>query len=273
MMNNAWKMNSGSKQYGRGVKVGSGRHSSPLRPGPKADMKFTPGAFQTSAESYGNAGKVDDFVSEEELKTAVGKFRAKLIQRGARGFIGLQRQFKIMDDNNSKTLDKDEFKKAVKDFRVGVSDEDIKTIWNHFDIDQSGEISYDEFVRGVRGPMNKGRQALVKKAFQILDRDGSGTVDSSDIKGVYNGSRHPDVLSGKKTEDEILGDFLETFESHHNLHAGRKNDQSVSFEEFLEYYNNVSASVDNDEYFELMMNNAWNLDKKRVTKKGWGGEA
>jgi Ca2+-binding EF-hand superfamily protein len=207
------------------------------------------------------------------MKTAVGKFRAKLIQRGARGFIGLQRQFKIMDDDNSKTLDKAEFKKAVKDFRVGVTDEDIGTIWAAFDINGDGTISYDEFVRGVRGPMNKFRQALCKKAFTILDRDGSGEVDVSDIKGVYNASKHPDVLSGKKTEDEILGDFLETFESHHNLHANRRNDQTVTFEEFLEYYNNISASVDSDEYFELMMNNAWNLDKKRVTKKGWGGEA
>ena len=46
------------------------------------------------------------------------RFRDKLIARGARGFIGLQRQFKIMDDKNSKTLDKQEFAKAVKDFRV-----------------------------------------------------------------------------------------------------------------------------------------------------------
>jgi len=31
-------------------------------------------------------------------------------------------------------------------------------------------------------------------------------------------------------------------------------------------------SIDNDEYFSLMMNNTWNLDGKRVTKKGWAGE-
>lgn len=30
--------------------------------------------------------------------------------------------------------------------------------------------------------------------------------------------------------------------------------------EFTEYYNNVSASIDNDQYFELMMTNAWNLN-------------
>ena len=33
--------------------------------------------------------------------------------------------------------------------------------------------------------------------------------------GVYNGTKHPDVISGKKTEDEILGEFLDTFEINH----------------------------------------------------------
>lgn len=31
-------------------------------------------------------------------------------------------------------------------------------------------------------------------------------------------------------------------------------------------------SIDDDKYFELMMNSAWNLDNSRVTKKGWGAE-
>jgi len=49
-------------------------------------------------------------------------------------------------------------------------------------------------------------------------------------------------------------------------------DGRITMEEWLEYYNNVSMSIDNDEYFKLMMNNTWNMDGSRVTKKGWGGE-
>ena len=48
------------------------------------------------------------------------QFRTKLAARGARGLIGLARQFKIADDNNSKSLDVYEFKKACKDFRIGL---------------------------------------------------------------------------------------------------------------------------------------------------------
>ena len=38
-----------------------------------------------------------------------------------------------------------------------------------------------------------------------------------DIKSVYSAKNHPDVRKGLKTEDDVLGEFLETFELHHNL--------------------------------------------------------
>jgi calcyphosin len=82
------------------------------------------------------------------------------------------------------------------------------------------------------------------------------------------------VKAGKKTEDEVLGEFLDTFEDHFCDMKGHEDsrDGVISMDEWLEYYNNVSMSIDDDEYFALMMNNAWNLDGKKVTKKGWAGE-
>lgn len=180
----------------------------------------------------------------------------------------MQRQFKIMDDNNSGSIDISEFKKAVKDFRLELNEQETQAVFSAFDRDGSGEIDYDEFVRGVRGPLNPFRQKIVKTAFTKLDRDGSGVIDLNDIKGVYNASRHPDVKSGKKSEDEVLGEFIETFEMHHQYSGGTR-DRSVTLAEFMEYYNNVGASIDNDQYFELMMINAWKLHGDATRKPGW----
>ena len=49
------------------------------------------------------------------------------------------------------------------------------------------------------------------------------------------------------------------------MHLSDKPDGIVTMEEFVEYYTNISASIDNDEYFELMMNQAWNLDGQAST--------
>lgn len=100
--------------------------------------------------------------SPEELAEAL---RAKLVTRGARGFIGLQRQFKIMDDNNSKSLDKYEFTKAMTDYMLGFSDQEIQKLFAYFDFDRSGLIEFDEFIRAIRGPMNPMRKKIVLKAF------------------------------------------------------------------------------------------------------------
>jgi len=54
--------------------------------------------------------------------------------------------------------------------------------------------------------------------------------------------------------------------------TGNAKDSKVTKEEWIEYYNNVSASIDRDDYFELMMNSAWNLDGSRVDKKAWASE-
>jgi len=50
-------------------------------------------------------------------------------------------------------------------------------------------------------------------------------------------------------------------------------DHIVTSEEFDEYYNNVSASIDGDDYFALMMNNAWNLDGSMIYQKAWGSSS
>lgn len=110
-----------------------------------------------------------------------------------------------------------EFKKAIKDFRVPIIERDVERLFNIFDRDRSGKIDYDEFLRGVRGEMNNFRRSYCEKAFKIMDKDKSGVLNIDDLKGVYNGKKHPDVIAGKKTEEEILGEFLDTFELHYSL--------------------------------------------------------
>lgn len=100
--------------------------------------------------------------NEEEI---LERFRDKMRQRGARGIIGLKRIFKIMDDNGNGMLDQAEFQKALKDYRVQVTPEEAYVLFSIFDVNHDGNISYDEFLRGVIGGMNAARTQLVRRAF------------------------------------------------------------------------------------------------------------
>jgi len=72
-------------------------------------------------------------------------------------------------------------------------------------------------MRSVIGEMNHFRKTLVRKAFDKLDKNANGIIEIDDIKGVYNAKFHPEVKSGKKTEEEVLFEFIDTFELHHSI--------------------------------------------------------
>lgn len=59
------------------------------------------------------------------------------------------------------------------------------------------------------------------------------------------------------------------------MRTGTAPNYVVTKEEFEEYYNNISASIDDDAYFATMMNNAWKLteeSRKGMGEKGWKGD-
>lgn len=281
MMNNAWKLGERPSYEGqkawrsedaptKGGNVNQNRKQMKGPASQNAPWGFTNDKtdYSTSSNPKANTIKIGKGGSGSMLK-----FREAVAKRGVRGIMSLRRSFMIADDNNDKTIDFNEFKKLIQDYRIPIGEKDIKGCFDEFDSDRSGAIDYDEFCRGIVGEMNDFRMNLAKRAFKIMDKDNSGLIDINDIRGVYNAKFHPDVKKGKKTEDEVLAEFLDTFEYHFNLlNSNKSKDRSITMEEWIEYYNNISMSIDNDEYFALMMNNAWNMDGSMQKKKGWKGE-
>jgi len=187
------------------------------------------------------------------VSAVLERLRATLAERGARGIVGLGRKFRIFDDSGNGSLNVEEFKKAMQECALQLAGAELESLFKYFDKDASGDIDFEEFLGGVRGAMNPKRLAFVHQAFEILDKDGNGFVEPADIVGAYNAKKHPDVLSGERTEEEVLKEFLDTFD------VGGEKDGKVTRNEFENYYKNVSMSVDRDDYFELMMRNAWHI--------------
>jgi len=181
------------------------------------------------------------------------KLRQKIITRGgSSGIRSLQRLLAIMDDNGDKRLSKDEFKYGLRDYGIDLTATELDQLFAYFDRDNNGYVDVTEFLVGVRGDLNARRKACIRMAFNVLDTDGSGYVTVEEIADVYDVSQNPEVISGKRTTKEALLEFMGQWES------GEK-DGVVSYEEFENYYKEISASIDGDDYFELMIRNAWRI--------------
>ena len=187
------------------------------------------------------------------LQHLLENMKKEIKARGSDGFLGLQRRFRIMDDDGSKNLSLLEFKKALQELKLKLTEVDIRALFEYFDSDDSGAIDFEEFIQGLREPLSESRLKLVNMAFHILDKDDSGEVTFQEIANVYDASKHPAVIARTKTAQQVLIEFLGTFE------VGGVRDGIVTKAEFINYYANLGASIDNDDYFELMIRNAWHL--------------
>ena len=87
-----------------------------------------------------------------------------------------------MDDDESGALSQREFAKACKDFKIGISDENVPVLFTLFDKNGDGTMSYQEFLEQVRGAMNQTRANIVRKAFELTDANGNGQLEIDELK-------------------------------------------------------------------------------------------
>ena len=77
-----------------------------------------------------------------------------------------------MDDDESGQLSFNEFRKGINDYGLHLEPNDVKTLFDEFDEDGSGSIDFNEFIAKLRPPMSKVRRELIEQAYSKLDKTG-----------------------------------------------------------------------------------------------------
>ncbi|XP_055252076.1 calcyphosin-2 isoform X8 [Moschus berezovskii] len=147
------------------------------------------------------------------FKAIQDRLKEQLHQRGVRILTGLGKYLQQLDKEGNGLLDKADFKQALKLFRLDVSE----------------------------------------NAFMKLDFNKTGSVSIIDIRKCYCAKKHPQVISGHSTEEEIKSSFLETLKD-----ACSKSDE-VSYGEFEDYYEGLSTGIVDDEAFVTILCTPWGL--------------
>lgn len=215
--------------------------------------------------------------NENKIEDLIGHLRYILLQRGPRGIMSIKRTFMLIDENSDKRISFAEFEKMFKRYRFNLSQNGINNLFNYFDKDKSGFIDYSEFLSGIVGELNDSRKNILHQVFQKLDKDEKGYITVKQLRETYDPKGNPLVRQGKRSEEEVLGDFIDILEYHFSLLNEKNeeneevNDIKIDFDEFYDFYKSISISVEEDKYFEIMVMSEWGIKKdgKSLYQKDW----
>ena len=214
-----------------------------------------------------NVNKIDDILVH---------LRSIMIQRGYIGIMSMRRTFMLVDENSTKEISFNEFEKIFKIYRYDLSETEINNLFNYFDKEGNGYIKYEEFLNELCNNLNQFRKDILKQVFNKLDEKEKGFITVGIIRHEYNPKGNPLVRQGKRSEDEILAEFLDVLEYHFNLLIEKNedidvNELEVDFEEFCNFYKNISLCIEDDKYFEIMVLSEWGIQKegKSLYQKTW----
>ena len=215
-----------------------------------------------------NVNKIEDLLAH---------LRNNLVQRGPRGLMSIKRTFMLLDENADKRIAFNEFEKMFKRYRFNLSQVEINNLFNYYDKTGSGFIDYAEFVNAIVGELNEFRKNVLKQVFEKIDKEETGFITVGQMRDSYNPKEHPLVRRGKRSEDEILGDFIDILEYHFSL-LNEKNDENIDvndikidFDDFCDFYKTISICVEEDKYFEVMVLSEWGIKKdgKSLYQRTW----
>ena len=119
-------------------------------------------------------------------------------------------------------------------------------------------MDYDFLIRALSGNMNERRFYFVKKLYYSLNPDINGNIYIDTLKKIFNASKHPEVISGKRRSDDLFKEFFDSIDCLKNYRKS-KSLNTLTYEEFLFFYTQISLSYKNDSDFENINLSFWNL--------------
>jgi len=183
----------------------------------------------------------------------IERLRAALKRCGPSAASSLFRRLRLVGGRRGGVVDAADLRAALRHIGVGISDADVEDLACLGDLDGSGFVDVELIIESVSVPLSPQRAALVRQVFRLLDQDGDGLLSVEELQERFVPGRHPDVERGRKNGREVL---LELRGALDEMGSGGR----LSAPDFLRFYENISAGIDNDRDFAYVLRSTWGLD-------------
>ena len=215
---------------------------------------LSPTSRETQAKStYNYMSKAPQ---QKISKSPIDTLTSILLKRGVRGLLYLHRQFVLSCPEISKVTLED-FVRVLSLQGIRMGKNEIENIFNMYQ--NEGYLDFFGFIRTFKKELNENKLSVVERAFSTLDVNQNEQIDIDLLKMKYDPTNHPDVIKGKKNDEEELVEFYDCFEVNFSLLASdnNQNDNNVNFEIFANFYEYVAFVYENDSEFEAVVSSTW----------------
>ena len=189
---------------------------------------------------------------ENPIIIVLEKLKSNLKTFGRKSLLSLIKHFKYYD-NGTKFINRYDFTKVIKDFRLNLTTNEIEKLFDYYLTDKKKMlINYEVFINVICAPLNETRKNLLLEIFENLISIGrdSKNIEIELLKEVYNPQNN---IFGRDA-DEVYYEYINCIELYHNSYKGKRNNL-ISLEEFLEFYRFIGFLVDKDEDFQVLIDN------------------
>lgn len=94
--------------------------------------------------------------------------------------------FNLFDKDHNGAIDQNELQTVLKTLGQNISKEETEEMMSSVDINNDGEIDFNEFVQMMENRMFLPSNTMeYQDAFKFFDKNGDGVIDFNELKGIY----------------------------------------------------------------------------------------
>ena len=185
-------------------------------------------------------------------------FKAK--KRGMTGILEVANECCLADASGRGRLGRAAFTQAIHRCRLELGPQEIETVFDYLEgATQDGTVDYMVLIRDMKAnSLNQLRRDALNDVFAKLDFRQQGEVDLKVLASLFNAKNHFDVKGGRRTLDEIEAQFKESVRLFSSLRSGST---LADFDEFLDFWEYVAATIQNDNHFDSLLKGAFRYNE------------
>ena len=200
-----------------------------------------------------------------DISSIISKMKEIFILRGIKSIFSFQRMLLVYDINHTGQITLNHLQSIIQAYNYNFSSSELNNLFTKFDPDNTGFIQYNYLLNEIVGNMDMTRFRLIKKLYDALPKNQDGNINIDVFKNSFCPTKHYDVINGNKSNDEIYGEFLECFEifrEYNNNLKGGISKNELNYEEFCDFFGEISFGITNDFNFSNLVQNCWKIENE-----------